>query len=107
VQTAVESSLVAKLFSRFSDPSRLAILISLRGGPLNVGEIVETTGLSQPNVSNHLHCLHCCGIVRRAQDGRRVFYELADERICELLDMASELLSEVAVGVAECTRYGS
>jgi ArsR family transcriptional regulator, cadmium/lead-responsive transcriptional repressor len=47
----------AKLFRGFSDPSRLAILDTLRNGPLTVGEIVETTGLTQSNVSNHLGCL--------------------------------------------------
>ncbi len=108
MQTAAEPWLVAKLFARFADPSRLAILTCLRdGGRRSVGEIVDETGLSQSNTSNHLHCLHCCGLVSRTSEGRRVFYEIADARVEAMLDLASELLREVASGVGTCVRYGA
>lgn len=95
----------AKLFRGLSDPSRLAILEALRNGPLSVGAIVESTGLSQSNASNHLGCLHDCGLVARAQQGRFVFYELSDDRVEVLLNGGDELLLEVARGVYECIRY--
>ena len=95
----------AKLFRGFSDPSRLSILDTLLNGPLTVGEIVEATGLSQPNVSNHLGCLRDCGLVSAEQQGRFVYYELSDERVGQLLVLADELLADVAKGVYECTRY--
>jgi DNA-binding transcriptional ArsR family regulator len=95
----------AKLFRGFSDPSRLAILEALREGPLSVGAIVHTTGLSQSNASNHLGCLHDCGLVARAQRGRFVFYRLSDDRVEHLLASTDELLLEVARGVYECVRY--
>jgi len=95
----------AKLFRGFSDPSRLAILDALRDGPLTVTGIVDATGLSQPNASNHLSCLFECGLVTREQDGRFVRYRLADERVNGLLQLADELLADVAEGVYACTRY--
>ena len=95
----------AKLFRGFSDPSRLSILDTLRNGALTVGEIVETTGLSQSNVSNHLGCLRDCGLVTAKQQGRFVYYELSDQRVGQLLMLADELLADVAKGVYECTRY--
>lgn len=95
----------AKLFRGFSDPSRLAILDSLRGGPLTVSEIVRATGLSQPNVSNHLGCLRDCGLVTAEQRGRFSSYQLSDQRVEQLIRLADELLSDVATGVYECTRY--
>ena len=64
--------LAAKLFRGFADPSRLAILQALRDGPRSVGQLVATTGLSQPNVSNHLACLRDCGLVASERVGRRV-----------------------------------
>lgn len=97
--------LKAKLFRGFSDPSRLSILEALRAGPLAVTEIVEATGLSQSNASNHLGCLRDCGLVTCAQQGRYVYYQLSDERVVTLLRLADELLAEVARGVFECTRY--
>ncbi len=95
----------AKLFRGFSDPSRLSILDSLRDGAHTVGEIVEATGLTQPNVSNHLGCLRDCGLVITEQQGRFVYYELSDKRVKQLLTLADELLADVAKGVYECTRY--
>lgn len=97
--------LKAKLFRGFSDPSRLTILEALRDGPLSVGEIVSITGLSQPNTSNHLNCLHDCGLVAREQRGRFVYYQLSDDRVATLLGTADEILGDVAKGIYECTRY--
>jgi DNA-binding transcriptional ArsR family regulator len=97
--------LKAKLFRGFSDPSRLSILEALHIGPLTVTDIVKATGLSQSNVSNHLGCLHDCGLVAREQHGRYVTYRLGDQRVSALLSLADELLADVARGVYECTRY--
>ena len=95
----------AKLFRGFSDPSRLAILEILQNGARIVSEIVEGTGLTQSNVSNHLACLRDCGLVIAEQKGRFVYYELSDRRVGQLLTLADELLADVAKGVYECTRY--
>jgi len=97
----------AKLFRGFGDPSRLAILDVLRGGPLTVSEIVKETGLSQSNASNHLACLRDCGLVVSEQNWRYVTYRLSDDRVGELLELAESLLSDVARGVYECTRYNN
>lgn len=98
-------ALTAKLFRGFSDPSRLAILDALRDGPRYVGEIVQKTALSQPNVSNHLRCLADCGLVRYERDGRFVRYALSDARVADLISLAETLLADVAGGVSACTRY--
>ena len=98
-------ALKAKMFRGFSDPSRLSIIEALREKPLTVGEIVQATSLSQSNVSNHLSCLNDCGLVLRSQEGRYVRYRLRDERVSGLLELADELLAEVARGIYECTHY--
>ncbi len=95
----------AKLFRGFADPSRLSILEVLSEGAMTVNEIVEETGLSQPNVSNHLGCLRDCGLVVSEQQGRFVYYELSDKRVGQLLTLADQLLADVAKDVYECTRY--
>ncbi len=96
----------ARLFRGFGDPSRLKILESLSSGGQTVGLIVERTGLSQSNVSNHLSCLRDCGLVTAEQRGKFVEYQLSDPRVKELLTLAESLLADVARGVYECTRYG-
>ncbi len=95
----------AKLFRGFADPSRLAILNALRTGARTVSDIVQATGLTQSNVSNHLGCLRDCGLVTAHQEGRFVYYALSDTRVGQLLRLAEELLADVAKGVYDCTRY--
>ncbi len=97
----------AKLFRGFADPSRLAILEALRGGERTVSDLVQTTGFTQPNVSNHLSCLRDCGLVTVRQQGRFAYYSLSDERVAKLLQLADELLADVAGGVYECTHYAT
>jgi ArsR family transcriptional regulator, cadmium/lead-responsive transcriptional repressor len=104
-QTLNATALKAKLFRGFADPSRLAILEALRRGSSTVSMLVATTGLSQSNVSNHLSCLRDCGLVVSTQQGRYVNYQLSDARVDALLQLADELLAEVASGVYACTRY--
>ena len=98
-------ALKAKLFRGLADPSRLAILEALRAGERTVSDVVAATGLSQPNASNHLACLRDCGLVASRQDGRRVYYRLADDRVDDALRAAEGILAGVAERVYACTRY--
>lgn len=101
----MDVAFAAKLFRGFADPSRLAIVESLRDGPLMVGELVDLTGLTQPNVSNHLACLKDCGLVTCQRRGRHVQYRLSDARIESLLTLAEALLASTAEGVRACGNY--
>ena len=99
------TTLKAKLFRGFSDSSRLSILEVLRRGPLTVGAIVENTGLSQSNVSNHLRCLSDCDLVVSEPRGRYTSYQLSHPNIAALLELTEDILRDVARGVYECTNY--
>lgn len=101
----ISLQLKAKLFRGLADPSRLAILETLRSGEKSVSEVVLTTGLSQPNISGHLACLKDCGLVSSRQQGRYVYYALADQRIEEVLRGAEGILADVFEQVYACTRY--
>jgi len=95
----------AKLFRGLADPSRLSILEALRDGAKNVSEIVEITGLTQPNTSMHLACLWECGLVDRKRNGRFAFYSIQSERFSRVLEVADAVLDEVSCRVAECKRF--
>ncbi len=99
------TTLEAKLFRGFSDPSRLSVLKSLRGGERSVSQLVGGTGLSQPNVSAHLSCLRDCGLVVSRQEGRSVYYSLADERLEEIFMLAEDILTRIVDRIYDCTRY--
>jgi len=83
------------IFRGFAEPSRLVIVEVRRDGEQTVSQICRTTGLTQPNASNHLACLFGCRIVQRERRGRHVFYRLADERIEALLHLSEEIASGI------------
>lgn len=60
-----------------AEPSRRAILESLRYGPKAVSDIILATGLKQPNASNHLAKMRDRGIVTADRRGRQVYYSIA------------------------------
>jgi ArsR family transcriptional regulator, cadmium/lead-responsive transcriptional repressor len=97
--------LKAKLFRGLADASRLAIIEALRGGEQTVSDIVAATGLSQPNASGHLACLRECGLVVGRQEGRHVYYRLADERVEDALRAVEGILAGAAERIYACTRY--
>ena len=81
----------AKLFSGFSEGSRVLILETLRGEPRTVTDICQVTGLGQTNVSNHLACLLGCRLVERESRGRFAFYRLAHPWVEGILSLAEEV----------------
>jgi ArsR family transcriptional regulator len=78
--------LVAQRFKALGEPARLALLAALQQGEKSVSELVESTGRTQPNVSQHLKEMAHAGLVEARRDGARVFYRIADpylNRICD------------------------
>lgn len=77
---------IALLFKMLGEPMRLRILQAVCHAPRYVGEIVELTGATQPNVSKHLALLVSSGVLMRQRDGQRVRYGLKNmlvTRLCE------------------------
>lgn len=64
---------------------RLALLHTLATGDASVGELVERTGASQPNVSNHLAVLREAGLVNADREGRSMRYRLASLQVRDLV----------------------
>lgn len=58
---------------------RLAILCSLEGGALSVGEIAAALGEPQPKISQHLMRLRAEKLVCTRRDGTTIHYEIASD----------------------------
>ncbi len=95
----------AKFFRGLGDSSRLAILKALREGRKNVTEVVEATGLTQPNVSMHLNCLWECGLVEREVGRRYTHYWIGSRKVLSLLRIAKDILEDACERILECKRY--
>jgi ArsR family transcriptional regulator, virulence genes transcriptional regulator len=87
------------LFKNLSDENRFAIfLLLVNNGELNVGEICDKTGLSQPLTSHHLKNLRDVGLVNCRRDGNSIYYSACGER---LRWFCSAMHSELQVKLSE------
>lgn len=77
---------VDEVAGAIADPVRRRILVMLREGRLNAGEIAGRFEISRPAVSRHLRVLRGSGLVRDRLVGRQRVYELDPKPIAELLD---------------------
>ena len=85
---------VAARFRLLGATSRLRILNALLDGPRTMGELQESTGLEQSNLSRRVSELEAGGCLRRRRDGRRVIVEVTDETLNELCSLVCDSLKE-------------
>lgn len=60
------------------DPTRLRLLMLLSRGDLNVKDLTQILGQSQPRISRHLKLLTEAGLIDRFREGSWAFYRLSD-----------------------------
>ena len=94
-----------------SAPSRLQILVCLRGAPRTVSEIVEAVGMEQSAVSHQLRVLRQQSVVTMRRIGRTRQYALSDEHVGALIDYALEHVRALehpeAAQASQTTRTGA
>ena len=57
---------------------RLAVLCHLLNGPMCVNELMEVTGASQSNLSQHLSKMRMMGLLTNEKRGQQVYYDIAN-----------------------------
>jgi ArsR family transcriptional regulator len=77
----------AEIFQSLANPTRIAIVDTLRDGALTVGALAERLGAEQSNVSQHLAILRARQIVATRKVANQVFYSVRDSLIWEMLDL--------------------
>jgi ArsR family transcriptional regulator, cadmium/lead-responsive transcriptional repressor len=97
----------AALFHSLADRTRLAIVRELMRGETRVRDLVDTLGLAQSTVSEHVACLRDCGLVSGRPEGRQVMYSLARPELVDLLNTAEGLLAATGYKVVLCPVYGA
>ncbi|HYQ69630.1 MAG TPA: metalloregulator ArsR/SmtB family transcription factor [Actinophytocola sp.] len=73
------------LLRALAAPVRIAIVLELREHERCVHELVETLGVAQPLISQHLRVLKAAGVVRGDRHGREVVYRLVDEHLSHIV----------------------
>jgi DNA-binding transcriptional ArsR family regulator len=82
--------LVVLRLQAIAEPTRIQILGRLERGEATVQELTDELAMTHQNVSKHLSILYALGMVSRRQDGRKVWYSLADYAACRLIEHAVE-----------------
>jgi ArsR family transcriptional regulator, zinc-responsive transcriptional repressor len=86
---------VAFLAKSLSDGNRLRILQMISRGRQSVSAIIEALDLSQPLVSHHLKELKRSLLVKVEREGPFVYYELADPRILDVLQILDRVAGDL------------
>nr|VFK13183.1 MAG: transcriptional regulator, ArsR family [Candidatus Kentron sp. LPFa]VFK18579.1 MAG: transcriptional regulator, ArsR family [Candidatus Kentron sp. LPFa]VFK29280.1 MAG: transcriptional regulator, ArsR family [Candidatus Kentron sp. LPFa]VFK67994.1 MAG: transcriptional regulator, ArsR family [Candidatus Kentron sp. UNK]VFK73262.1 MAG: transcriptional regulator, ArsR family [Candidatus Kentron sp. UNK] len=86
------STLTASALKAMAHPLRWRILCTLGSNELSVGEIVEKTGTSQSNVSQHLEQLRNKNIVTARKEANRVYYRIRNDQLLMLIGTMREVL---------------
>jgi DNA-binding transcriptional ArsR family regulator len=73
------SAASADVFQAIADPTRRALLASLRQGEQPVKQLAEPFDMSLPAISQHLSVLCGAGLVTQCKRGRQRFYRLQPE----------------------------
>ncbi|MCH9807507.1 MAG: metalloregulator ArsR/SmtB family transcription factor [Alphaproteobacteria bacterium] len=77
-----------------AESTRLRILLLLRAGELNVKDLMQILGQSQPRLSRHLKLLYEAGLLERFREGSWVYFRLSERaRFGELGDRLTLLVN--------------
>jgi DNA-binding transcriptional ArsR family regulator len=78
----VDFDALRRCLAALSDPTRQQIVAVLSKERLNVTDLTERFGLSQPAISHHLRVLSTAGLLVRERHGRERLYRL-DTKCCQ------------------------
>ena len=93
---------LCQVFKLLADETRLRILMYLaQEGELNVTELCERLGQSQPAVSHHLALMRVARIIEPRRDGKHNYYSVREEHFHELM----RSLSPTSEGKAPQVRF--
>jgi DNA-binding transcriptional ArsR family regulator len=91
VSVRVNLGTLTRVGTALADPTRRRVLVHLIDAPGYPTEMAEAFGITRANLSNHLTCLRECGLVTATAEGRRIRYDLADQRLADGLRILAGL----------------
>lgn len=86
----------ADILKAIAHPMRLRILCTLNSQELPVQALVQQTGTSQSNISQHLAVLKERGIVTTRRDMTRVYYRIRDRELLQLITLMRDIYCKEA-----------
>jgi ArsR family transcriptional regulator len=72
----------------------LEVLSTLRDKEMNASELIDKTGLSKANLSQHMSILKSKGVVVSRREGVNIYYRISSPKIIQACDLMREVLLE-------------
>ena len=91
----------AELFKALAHPLRIRILETLRGGPRTVSELQTLLEIEGSGVSQQLAVLRAHNVVEGRKSGTSVSYQVRDEQVFQLLDVARRIFNNRVVDLQD------
>ena len=85
---------LALTYKIMGDPTRLKIIMALRGGEMCVCDIAAFLGLSESAVSHQLRRMRESSLVRSRRDGQILYYSLDDDHVLDLVTVGLNHIGE-------------
>jgi ArsR family transcriptional regulator, zinc-responsive transcriptional repressor len=76
----------AECLRTLAHPIRLRMIQLMLREELTVGELAEACGIPSHVASEHLRMMQHCGLLGRRQDGRRIYYQVAESTVARLME---------------------
>lgn len=77
---------VADRLRLLAEPTRLTTCVALAQGESNPGYLAELAGVAPAALPQQLSRLRLAGVVRARRDGQRIWYELVDPDVRDLVE---------------------
>jgi len=84
--------LTANALKAMAHPLRWKILCTLGKTEMSVGDIVEKTGTSQSNISQHLEQLRNKNILVSRKEANRIYYRIRNDQLLDLIGTMRNVL---------------
>lgn len=86
--------LQADICKIFANAKRMEIINILKDGETSANELIERTGLSKANLSQHMAILKARGVILTRREGVNIHYRIANPKIIQACNLMREVLAE-------------
>jgi ArsR family transcriptional regulator, zinc-responsive transcriptional repressor len=76
----------AECLRTLAHPVRLRMVQLMLREQLTVGKLAESCGIPSHVASEHLRMMQHCGLLTRRQDGRRMYYQVAEPTLARIME---------------------
>jgi ArsR family transcriptional regulator, zinc-responsive transcriptional repressor len=92
----------AECLRTLAHPVRLRIVQLILRGDLTVGQIAEACEIPSHMASEHLRMMQHCGLLARRQEGRRIYYQVAEPTLARIMDCIESRFGHEPKERADC-----